>query len=60
MGGGVSLALFVLRFIGVSIGVDGAAWLNIVEICKVLAMMFICWVCSSDPMGVFLWCMHSI
>ena len=38
----------------------GATWLNIEGICRVLAMSFICWVYSSDPMGVFLWCTHSI
>jgi len=51
---------FVLRFTGASIGVGGAAWLNIARIFRVLAMAFICWVYSSNPMDVFLWCMHSI
>lgn len=54
------LAHFVLRFTRVPIGVEGAAWLNIMEICKVWMKTFNCWVCSSDPMGVFFWCMHSI
>ena len=43
-----------------SIGEGGVAWWNIVEIYKVLAILFICWVCFFDPIGVFLWCMHSI
>ena len=59
-GGYVGLAHFVLRFTRVSIGVGGAAWLNIAVICRVLAMSFICWVYSSNPMGIFLWCTHSI
>ena len=56
----MSLAHSVFQFTRVSIGVVGAAWLRFVRICKVLTMMFIWWVCSSDPMGVVLWCMHSI
>ena len=56
----MSLAHFALWFTRVSIGVGGAAWWNIVGICKMLAMSFICWACSFKPMGVFLWCMHSI
>ena len=59
-GGYVSLVHFVLRFTKVSSGVGGAIWLNISGICRVLAIFFICWVYVSDPMGVFLWCMHSI
>jgi hypothetical protein len=56
----MSLAHFVLRLARMAIGVGGAAWLNIVGICKVLAMSFICWIYSFDPMGVFSWCTHSI
>ena len=61
-GGGeyVILAHFVLWFTWVTIGVGGVAWLNITGICKVLAMSFVCKVYSYDPMGVFLWCTHSI
>ena len=59
-GGYVSLDHFLLRFTGVAIGVGGAAWLNIAGICRVLAMLFIYWVYSFDPMGAFLWCTHSI
>ena len=40
----VSLAYFVLQFIGVAIAVGGAAWLSIAGICEVLAMSYICWV----------------
>ena len=39
----------------VSGGVGGAACVNIMGICRVLAMLFICCVCSYDPMSVFLW-----
>ena len=34
--------------------------MNVVRICKVLAISFICWVYFSDPMGLFLWCTYSI
>lgn len=54
----MSLAHFGLHFTRVSLGVGGAIWLDIVEICKLLAMSFICWACLSNPMGVSLWCMH--
>ena len=43
----------VLRLIEKSTRVGGAAWLNIAENCKVLAMVFICWIQSSDSMGMF-------
>jgi hypothetical protein len=52
-GGDVSLDHFVLRLTRVSNDVVGAAWVNIAGIYKVLAMVFICWVYSSNPMGVF-------
>ena len=40
----------VLQFTEVSIGVGGAAWVNIARIFRVLAMAFICWVYFSNPM----------
>ena len=53
-GGYVSLVHFVLRFTNVSSGLSGAIWLNILGICSVLAISFICWVYVSIPMGIFL------
>ena len=60
-GGYVSLDHFVLRFIGVSFtSVGGAVCVNIMDICRVLAMVSICWFLSiSYLMGVFSWCMQS-
>ena len=52
--GYVSLEHFVLWLTGVSNGIGGANCVNITRICRVLAMVFICCVCSLDPMGVFL------
>lgn len=43
-----------------SSGVGGAFCMNIVEICRVLAIAFICCVCSSNLIGIFLWCMQSM
>ena len=56
----MSLEHFVLQFTRVSNGVGGAAWVNIVEIWKVLAMALRCWVYYYDLMDMFLQCMHSI
>lgn len=36
-----------------SSGISDEICVSIVQICRVLAMMPICCVCSSDPMGVF-------
>ena len=59
-GGGMSLDHFKLRFTGMSSGVDGASWVNIACICRVLAILYICWVIAFEPMGVSLWCMHRV
>ena len=59
-GGHMSLDHFVLRFIGVFRDVGGATCVNIARICRLLAMVFICYVCLSDPINVFLWCVQSI
>lgn len=56
----MTLDHFELLLIKVSGGVDGAACVNIAGICRLLARVLICCVCSSDPIDVFLWCMQSI
>ena len=56
----MSLDHFILWFTEVSCGVGGAGWANIVGICRVLALLYICWVHSFDPVGVSLWCMHRV
>ena len=43
-----------------SCGVGGAGWANIVGICRVLAILYIHWVYSFDPVGMPLWCMHRV
>ena len=40
--------------------VGGATYVYIVEICRVLAMAFICSVNLLAPVGVFWWFMQSI
>ena len=44
----MSLDHFILRFTGVFCGVGGACWVNIADICRVLAILYICWVYPSD------------
>ena len=56
----MSLDHFVLWFTGVSCGEGGAIWVNIAGICRVLAILYICWGHLFDPMGVPLWCMHTM
>ena len=39
----------------VSGGVGDTTCVNITGICRVIAMLFICCVCLSDPISIFLW-----
>ena len=56
----MSLDHFVLWFTEVLIGVGGVILVNIVGICRMLAMTSIWWIYSLDPMSVILWCMQNI
>lgn len=40
--------------------VGGVGWVNIADICRVLAILCICWIYSSDPVGVPLWWTHKV
>lgn len=59
-GGHTSLDHFILKFIGLFRDVGFANCVNNARICRMLATVFICCVCMSDPINVFLWCVESI